>query len=201
MQFGPSSFILAKERNEKIQLLAMELYKGLKRYNGLIIARKNSGIQTIEDIKGKSFAFGEENSTIGRFLSQSQLVDHGIVGTDLKQHSYLGRHDLVAQAVINGQFDAGALKSSTYKILCDPDEIIIVKAFENVTKPWIAREGLPTKICEAITASLLSLEDDIVLEELGCSGFTNASMKDFDLVQVSMKNAKRFEPKKDSEEE
>ena len=179
----------------------MELRKGLKRFNGLIIARKNAGINSVQDLKGKKFAFGDANSTIGRFLSQSLMVENGITAEELESFEYLGRHDLVAQAVINGSFDAGALKSSTYKKLCDPEEIIIVKAFENVTKPWVAREGLPKEICEAITASLFTLEEkEDVLKELGCSGFANASIEEYLLVHESMQNAKRFIPEEDEKE-
>lgn len=198
VRFGPASYILASEQNDQIQLLAMELRKGLKRFNGLIIARKDSGIQTVEDLKGKSFAFGDRNSTIGRFLSQSLLVENNISSKELKKFAYLGRHDLVAQAVINGSFDAGALKSSTYIKLCDPEEVVVVQAFENVTKPWVAREGLPKKICDAITASLFTLEEkEDVLMELGCSGFAEASFDDYELVQDGMKTAIEF----DSDEE
>lgn len=196
VRFGPSSYILAEEINPKIQLLAMELRKGLKRFNGLIIARKDSGIESIKDLSGKSFAFGEPNSTIGAFLAQALLVENNISEADLSKHEYLGRHDKVAQAVIVGTHDAGAVKPSTYKKLCDPKEIIIVQAFSTVTKPWVASSTLSKDICAAITASLLMLEGDESLGELGCSGFAEATPKEYDLVREGMDKAKTFYPKK-----
>ena len=201
VRFGPSSYILAEHKDQKIKLLAMELRKGLKRFNGLIITKKDSGIHSIKDLQGKSFAFGNENSTIGRYLSQSLMVDNGIFAVSLKRFDYLQRHDLVAKAVITGTHDAGAVKASTYKQLCDSDEIIVVAALENVTKPWVARSGLSIEIRNAITASLLELEDPKIIDELGCSGFARASSKEYELIRNAMKNAETFFPKKKQEEQ
>lgn len=195
VRFGPSSYILAEQLNPNVSLLAMELRKGLKRFNGIIIARKDSGITEIKDLQDKSFAFGDERSTIGRFLAQSLMLENEIHATNLRSFDYLGRHDRVAKAVMNRTHDAGALKSSTYKALCDPDEIIIVRAFSNVTNPWVASSTLPTEVQEAITQSLLMLENQSVIGELGCSGFAEATPKEYDLVRESMKNAEKFDPK------
>ena len=200
VRFGPASYILAEEQNEDIQLLAMELRKGLKRFNGLIITRTDSGITTMEDLRGRTFAFGDENSAIGRFLSQSLMLNHGIDSNSLAGYDYLQRHDIVAQAVNNGTHDAGAIKSSTYKKLCDPDKVIVIKAFENITKPWVASSDLSKKICDAITESLLELEKSEVIGELGCSGFTASTPRDYDIVRAGMKNAAGFEPPEDDSE-
>jgi phosphonate transport system substrate-binding protein len=199
VRFGPSSYILAEIKNPNIRLLAMELRKGLKSFNGVIIAKIDSGIHSVNDLKGKNFAFGDKYSTIGRYLAQSILVDNDVNENDLASFEFLGRHDLVAKAVITGTHDAGALKASTFKKLCDPEEIAIIKTFANVTKPWVARGELPEDIRSAITASLLQLENSEIIGELGCSGFIEASPKDYENVRQSMKNAKLFYPKKPEE--
>ena len=180
----------------------MELRNGLKQFNGLIVAHKDANIHELEDLRGKTFAFGDKNSTIGRFLSQSLLVENNINADSLKSFDYLGRHDKVAKALITKSHEAGAIKTSTYKNLCDPEEIIIVRAFSNVTKPWIASSHLPKEICDAITASLLSLEDEEVIGELGCSGFSEATSKEYDLVREGMKKSEAFNPEvKDDKED
>lgn len=115
VRFGPSSYILAKERNKDIRLLVMEHKKGEKRFKGIFITAKDSPIQSISELKGKSFAFGNENSTIGRYLSQAELVKSGIFSSDLKSFNYLGRHDKVALAVAVGNYDAGVVKENTFK--------------------------------------------------------------------------------------
>ena len=201
VRFGPASYILAEQRNKEVSLLAMELRNGLTRFNGFIIARADSKIQTIEDLASRSFAFGDQNSTIGCFLAQAEMVDAGITSEHLSSYDFLGRHDLVANAVISGSHDAGALKESTYSKLCDPKKIIVIKTFENVTKPWVARAGLPEPVQKAITKALLSIEDPKVLKEIGCSGFTTAAPKDYDTVRMGMKKSRSFEPKPEEEKD
>ena len=193
VRFGPASYILAHERNEDVTLLAMELRKGRKRFNGLIVARTDSGIRRLSDLAGKRFAFGDAHSTIGRYLAQAELLDAGLAADDLASYEYLGRHDLVAKAVIDGTHDAGALKESTYRKMCLPEEIIVVKAYENVTKPWVAREGLDERIRAAITAALLEVEESAVLEELGCTGFAETDEQDYAFIDLRMKQAHSFE--------
>ena len=200
VRFGPASYILAEQKNKDIRLLAMELRKGLKRFNGLIITRADSGINSIEDLRGRSFAFGDVNSTIGTFLSQSLLLKHGINEEALSHFDHLDRHDLVARSVINGNHDAGALKTSTYKKLCDPEEVVVIEAFENVTKPWVASSKLPKEVCNAITQSLLMLEDPEVISELGCSGFAESNSEEYDLIREGMKHATGFKKAPDEEE-
>jgi len=196
VRFGPASYILAQEQNKEISLLAMEQLKGLARSNGFIITRSDSGISTLQDVKGKSFAFGDIHSTIGRYLAQAELLDAGIDQEDLKRHDYLGRQDLVANAVISGSHQVGALKESTYTKLCDPKKVIVIHTFENVTKPWVARAGLHQPIQKAITKALLSLYKPEVLGELGCTGFVGAISEDYDTVRKGMKKSEAFVPKK-----
>lgn len=201
VRFGPASYILAEQRNKGVTLLAMELRKGITRFNGFIIARADSRIQKIEDLASRSFAFGDQNSTIGCFLAQAEMVDAGITAEHLSSYDFLGRHDLVANAVISGSHDAGALKESTYRKLCDPKKIVVIKAFENVTKPWVARAGLSDPVQQAITKALLSIDDPEVLKEIGCSGFTTAVPKDYDSVRKGMEKSTSFEPETDTEKE
>jgi phosphonate transport system substrate-binding protein len=200
VRFGPSSYILAEQRNHNITLLAMELRNGMKTFNGVVVAKRDSGITSIEDLVGKKFAFGDEHSTIGRYLSQALLAKHGVTSKNLESFDYLPRHDLVAKAVIVGTHDAGAMKFSTYKKLCDPKEYVILASFENVTKPWVSRSELPKDIRDAITASLLILDKQEVIGDLGCSGFTQATKKDYDRVRQGMKESELFEEKEPEKE-
>src|SRR5262249_19169674 len=89
VRFGPASYVLAQQRQPKVQLLAAEQEDGKKRCKGVIVVRKESPIRSLADLKGHSFAFGDENSTIGRYLSQEQLVDAGIHADDLSSFRYL----------------------------------------------------------------------------------------------------------------
>ena len=114
MRLGPASYVNAKQRNPDIRLLAMESVNGKRRFRGVIIVPESSPAETIADLRGKRFAFGNKNSTIGRYLSQKLLVQSGVKAKDLAGFDYLGRHDRVAYAVGLGDYDGGAVKESTF---------------------------------------------------------------------------------------
>ncbi|MCB0320960.1 MAG: PhnD/SsuA/transferrin family substrate-binding protein, partial [Bdellovibrionales bacterium] len=69
-RLGPASFVTATQKNPALTLLALEGKKGKKVFNGVICVRAESNITSVEQLRGKSFAFGDSLSTIGRYLSQ-----------------------------------------------------------------------------------------------------------------------------------
>ena len=89
-RLGPALYIEAKAANPDISILAVESKRGRKTFNGVVVVRQDSDILTVEDLKGRSFAFGNERSTIGRYLSQLYLMNHGILDSDLRTYAYLG---------------------------------------------------------------------------------------------------------------
>jgi phosphonate transport system substrate-binding protein len=192
---GPASYILAKNENPDLSILAVENNKGTKRFNGIICVAKDSPITKITDLKGKRFAFGNSLSTIGKFLSQLYLFQHGIKASDLRQYEYLKRHDMVGNAVAIGNFDAGALKESTFnKLVKGGKQIRALASFPNVTKPWIAKSALSKAIRKAITDALISLKDPKILKSLKKDGFLYGSDEDYEIIRVAMgKNDKFFE--------
>ena len=191
VRFGPASYILAKQRNEGVKLLAMEEEKGQKRFKGIIVANARSPVQSLGDLRGRTFAFGDPNSTIGRYLVQAVLADAGIHASDLKSFKYLDRHDKVAKAVEIGDFDAGSIKSETFKTL-PAGAVRVLAEFDNVTKPWVARAGLDDAVFKALQDALLTLDDKVALKELGVSGFSRTSDAEYQMVREGMAKAEAF---------
>ncbi len=189
VRFGPASYVEAKKSNGGIDILAIEANKGKKTFNGIICVAKDSAIQSVEDLKGKSFAFGDMKSTIGRYLSQQYLVKNGIRASDLGKYKYLKNHQAVAVAVARGIFDAGALKESTFKKMIKKDaDLRSIASFPNVTKPWIAKAGLPDKIKKALKDSLIEIKDTAVLEKLSKDGFLPGDDSDYDVIRSSIEH-------------
>lgn len=193
VRFGPASYITAKAREPKLELIAMEQEGGQKRFKGVVIVRTDSSIQKLEDLKGRRFAFGDPNSTIGRYLVQAELVKAGIHAADLSGAKYLDRHDKVAAAVEVGDFDAGAVMMSSYEQANSKGTLRVIASFDNVTKPWVARAGLDPAVRAALLESLKSVHDAAVLKELKVSGFTSTSDEEYAFVREGMKIADGFD--------
>lgn len=191
-RFGPASYVLAKQRNPAIELLAMETNKGKKTFPGYIVVRNDSPIQRLAQLRGRRFAFGDKNSTIGRYLAQKELLDAGLFISDLSKHKYLGRHDLVFRAVELGDFDAGAVKSSTYKKLNLKGRLRVLAKFDNVTKPWVARANLDPATRLALSNALIGLKDLATLKALKADGLVQAKDEAYDIIRKSMAASRGF---------
>lgn len=194
VRFGPASYIMANQRSKGIRLLAMEHKDGEKTFDGVFIARADADIASIADLRGKSFAFGNASSTIGRYLSQAEFVRAGIYATDLASYKMFDRHDQVAAVVAAGTYDAGVVKENTYRKY-EAKGLKEIGRFTNVTKPWIARAGMPDDVFTALSQALLSLTDESILDALGQDGFVPATDTDYALVREGMAVSRKFDRK------
>jgi len=192
-RFGPASYVAAMQKNSAIRLLAIESHLGKKEFNGVICVKSGSNIKSVKDLVGKTFAFGDKTSTIGRYLSQRYLAVNGITAKKLKSFDYLDRHDKVAAAVAAGDFDAGAIKEGTYKKLKEKGvPLEVIATFKNVTKPWISRSGLPDALFVALQQALLELKPKEDLDELSKDGFLPATDLDFAEVKDAILSNENF---------
>ncbi|MEJ1341484.1 MAG: phosphate/phosphite/phosphonate ABC transporter substrate-binding protein [Candidatus Sedimenticola sp. (ex Thyasira tokunagai)] len=192
VRFGPVSYVLAKQKNPRIHLLAMESNNGKKWFSGVISVPLDSPIRSLDDLKGKRFAFGSRSSTTGRYLAQAALVKAGIRAENLAGHAYLGRHDKVAFAVASKSYDAGATNENTYNKYAEKKGLRKIVEFPCVTKPWVAREDLDESILSALGSALLTLDDEAFLKTIKRSGLLPAEDADYDLIREGMETAKRF---------
>ncbi len=192
-RMGPASYITSKKLNPDLKLLAMESKKGRKIFYGIICVQENSPFQSIKELKGHSFAFGNQRSTIGRYLSQHLLSTEGVHANNLSNYKYLKRHDRVGYAVGTGQFDAGALKEGTFKKLVKKGvKIRELTRFPNVTKPWIASSKMSHENMLALKGALLSITDKNALKPLKKQGFLSAQDSDYAVIRKSMLNNNDF---------
>lgn len=108
----PSTYIEAHIKYG-VSVLVKALRDGKPFQHSVIIARSDSRLQELKDIKGHSFAFGDIHSTSSHIVPRAMLLAEGVDVKDLQYYNYLGHHDDVAKAVLNGDFEAGAVMEST----------------------------------------------------------------------------------------
>jgi phosphonate transport system substrate-binding protein len=185
--------VTAKQKNSGVEIVAMESIKGGKLFKGVIAVRNDSTIQSLSELKDKSFAFGDELSTIGRYLAQSELLEAGISAQNLSNFEYLGRHDLVGTAVGNGSFYAGALQENTFKKLVKngvPIRALIT--FDNVTKPWIASSQMSKNVLNAMREIMLDPKNLEEVRSIAKNGFLAGEDADYDIIRVAMERSANF---------
>lgn len=190
---GAASYIEATERNPGLRILALDSKDGSRTFNGVICVAEDSPLQSIEQLKGKSFAFGNKRSTIGRYLSQAYLVSHGIIDSDLKTYKYLGRHDRVGHAVAQGTFDAGALREGTFnKLIKKGAKLRALVTFPNANRAWVASEKMPVKLRVALRQTMLGLTDTSLFKPFKRKQFVVGYDGDFDRIRHAIKNNGEF---------
>lgn len=85
-------------------------------FHSVFITGADTNINSLEDIKGKSFTFGSESSTSGHLMPRYFLMEAGInPETDFDgQPNYSGSHDKTYKLIESGSFQAGALNVSVW---------------------------------------------------------------------------------------
>ena len=126
------NYVLANEKYGVDVGLVTERY-GLTYYTGQIIVRADSGITSLEDLKGKVMCWVDPNSTSGYIIPRIMLAANGIdPDTDFANTVEAGSHNNVVTAVYNGDCDAGATysdaRSSIAEDFPDVNDVVIVLA-------------------------------------------------------------------------
>ena len=169
--FGPFSYILAAE-----EAGAEAIANGVRRdtgkatYKSIIITRADSGIETLDDLKGRTFAFVDPASTSGHLIPRKMLVENGIdPDEDFSTVHYAGTHNAVELAVKNGTVDAGALGDTTHNRMLKeghvgPDDILIVHESEPIPgSPIVVRGDLPQDLKDRIKQALIGMDEQTIL--------------------------------------
>lgn len=105
---SPTSYVLAKNE-ANIQVALKSHRKGIAAYYAAIIVRSDSGLKTLQDLRNKTFAFGDPLSTTGHIIPRKMFLEAGIdPAKDFRNVIYSGGHDATVLAVLNRKVDAGA---------------------------------------------------------------------------------------------
>ena len=192
IRLGPVSYVLAKQKNPDISIIATEAYKGSKNFNGVICVRASSPIYDIEQLKGTKFIFGNKRSTSGRYMSQKYLYDHGIKSSDFIKFGYASNHDDVAISVAQGFYDAGAFKSGILKNKLLSKVLRVIAEFPVVTHPWVARKNMTIELRNHVRDALLNIKDINVFKGLKRTGFVAGSDKDYENIRKAINNNDLF---------
>ena len=189
MRMGPASYVLMKASQAGTSLLAAQ--ENL--IECAIFTRADSGIQSLNQLKGKPFAFGDVESTFGTYLAKSAFFRAGIRAGDLSNTSHhFPSHGKVVEAVRLGNFAAGSantiLLDSSFKRL---DEFTNVQ----LRMPFVARSGIEPRVATAIKDALLSEHTLSVLTNIEpkLTGFREVSDQEYDELRREMEQAAQFD--------
>ena len=104
---GPWGYVLAHHA-AGAQVVSTILYDGKPEYFALMVTHPESGIKTVADLKGKTFAFGDKGSTSGYLIPLHFFMQQGIDPDTYFSKVLYTKHQAIETQVAAGQLDAGA---------------------------------------------------------------------------------------------
>jgi phosphate/phosphite/phosphonate ABC transporter binding protein len=161
--FSPFAYVDA-ERGGKIRIIAQSVIDGSATYRGFIVARKDSGLKTLTDLKGKRFAFVDLKSASGYVYPRAMLVEKGInPDTFFKETIFAGDHKKVIGDVLDKVVDAGATYDNALGIAkasgMASDDLAVIASTDPIPHDAIAvRIGLDEGLAKKIQTALVNLD-------------------------------------------
>jgi len=104
---GPWGYVLANHQ-AGAEAVATILYQGKPEYFAIMVTNPKSGISAIEDLKGKTFAFGDKGSTSGYLIPFHELYKRGLDVDKYFSKVIYTKHQAIETLVTRGELDAGA---------------------------------------------------------------------------------------------
>ncbi|MGD0675805.1 MAG: phosphate/phosphite/phosphonate ABC transporter substrate-binding protein [Polyangiaceae bacterium] len=121
--FGAVSYLQAKKR-AGAELLAVSVENGSSVYYSGIFVRTESPVKTLADLKGKSLALGDPNSTSSFAYPLAMLIEAGVDPVnDVAKIFFAGSHVNALAACAEGRVDAGAASFLSFEKAVDEKKI------------------------------------------------------------------------------
>lgn len=164
---GPASYVkLTGQAGGRPILAVFETSSG-KTFRGYIIARSDSPLASLAQLKGKRFAFGDPDSTLSHVVPRHMLMKSGIDVRQFAAVEHLANHDNIALGVLSGAFDAGAVKQETFQHYRSRGLKALAVSPPIPDHLFVARAGLPrstvTALAKALRALRYSAEGKLIL--------------------------------------
>ena len=161
--FGGFTYVQARLRSgNKVVPLAQR--EEDTRFQSVFIAKTDSGIKTLADMKGKQISFGSASSTSGHAMPRGVLVQAGInPEKDFKRIAYSGAHDATIASVVSGKVDAAALDITVWKKFVAENKVDTQAVNVFFTTPtyfnynWSVHADMPVSLQNKIKSALLAL--------------------------------------------
>lgn len=170
-RFGPAAYAKAyMVTNGEVQPLVGELdNRGIFGYHSVVVVKKDSPYKTLADLKGKTLAFADPNSTSGHQAPRYFMGESGIdAATHFGATPFSGSHENSVMGLINGTFDAAATwwRNEEYsnpqrmemkKMIAPGQWRVVWKSPKLPSSPWAMSTKLPQEMRDDVQKALLAM--------------------------------------------
>jgi phosphonate transport system substrate-binding protein len=179
-------------RSATIDLIAVPEFKNNRKYQCLFVVGKNSIINNISDLKGKSFAFTDPESNTGCIVPSWFITEQGEdPKTYFSKIVYTGTHDRSLDAVARGLVDGAGVDSLIYHSFIEnhpeaKDSLrVIWKSKSFGAPPVVVPSGLPESLKRQFREIFLSMSQSVqgreILDGIGIERFRASQPGEYNL--------------------
>ncbi len=196
---NPLIYVQAKEMSNIEPLALSSEVKSGTRFRGIIIVRKDSGFNKIQDLKGKKFVFMDKDSAAGYIFQMLLLSKAGFdVNKDISLLPFAKKHENITTAVFNKTADAGGIREDELEKMkgkLDISQIRIVGYTDYFPNwPFFATPKLKPEMAAKIRTALLKLkpndpQNENILGPARLTGFIPIIDKEYDELRKAAKVA------------
>ena len=192
---GALPFVLAESEIGAVPLLS-ELYRGAPNYTGRIFVRRDSGIGSLADLRGRDIAFADPISESGYLYPLTEFVEAGLFEGPKDADAFFGRiffaggYQQAMQAMAEGLVDAAGASQYADLLLTPEQQAQVTWIAESDAIPShvvIARPGLDQNLESQFVQAMLTLNNaehrDKLRHLYGPDGYINADPTMFDGVR------------------
>jgi phosphonate transport system substrate-binding protein len=199
--FGSFSYALARQRMGLVVLARPENLKGASTYHGMLFVRKDSGIRSVKEMKGKRLACVDKATTAGYLLPMAYFFENGIPDPRkyLKEIYFTGTHEDAIRDVLEGKADIGAAKNTVFERIAAQDFRVgrmlnVLAVSPNVPENSLALradigDGLAVKIKDTLLAMDQDPEGAEILKGFGARRFIETRDPEYDPVFLYAREA------------
>jgi phosphonate transport system substrate-binding protein len=189
---GPKSYVEANRLAGATAVAAELNDEGTPGYHGIIVARRDSGMSTLADAKGRSFGFVTPNSTSGYLVPAIGIMEAtGMAAEEyFSEVRYTGTHGTAVRAVLNGDIDTAATNSLDLMAMerngLDASPLVELWRSDLIPGSVIAvRDTLPESFISAVRDATIGFNENRgALEQMARGGFVKATDADYDIVRL-----------------
>ncbi|HEY4664687.1 MAG TPA: phosphonate ABC transporter substrate-binding protein [Comamonas sp.] len=192
---GPFSYVLAHQI-AGVDAFAVAVTKktGRSAYQSMVIARKDKGLNSLDSLKGRSFAFVDPSSASGHLFPKAGLMDAGFdASKGFGRVIFSGSHDASIMAVANNKVDAAAVAdrifdSAIKKGLVQREDFTVIWHSKPIPEsPMVWRQNLDAGTKQKVAAALAEIKDLPWGDQGLLDGFAPTNDQAYDVVRQTAK--------------
>jgi phosphonate transport system substrate-binding protein len=195
----PAGYVFAS-REAKARIVVVDIWHGKTSYTSRFYVRKDSGLKSLEELRGKTIAFVDPGSTSGYVYPMVTLIKKGLVTNRdpksfFKEAMFAGTHEAALLALLNGSVDAVAsFDLAPQQYLKDKERVErVTHVAETDPIPeagMCVRDGLDPALVKKLTEALMAFNAPeyrpILKNFYGIDGFAPARDSDYDPVRLAI---------------